>query len=159
MSHNIEARTVHEVVLADIQKHAQQALTDREAMVTDIAERLNLQMSVDKEQQKKELRQCKQRVSEIENLYAKLYEDMTRELITEKRFQMLSARYDSEQLSSIEQFTEQISGYAGITELNFKIINQLIEKILVSEPVEIDGQKIQRLTIHYQFIGALETLE
>ena len=178
-SHTIEARTVHEVVLADIQKHAGQALTDRKAMVTEIAERLNLQMSADREQQKKELRQCKQRVSEIENLYAKLYEDLTRELITEKRFQMLSARYDSEQeeltakikeleksaiadkeqLSSIEQFAEQISGYAGITELNFKIINQLIEKILVSEPVEVDGQKIQRLTIHYKFIGALETLE
>ena len=169
-SHTIEARTVHEVVLADIQKHAGQALTDRKAMVTEIA---------DKEQQKKELRQCKQRVSEIENLYAKLYEDLTRELLTEKRFQMLSARYDSEQeeltakikeleksaiadkeqLSSIEQFAEQISGYAGITELNFKIINQLIEKILVSEPVEVDGQKIQRLTIHYKFIGALETFE
>ena len=145
------------------------------AMVTEIAERLNLQMSADREQQKKELRQCKQRVSEIENLY----EDLTRELITEKRFQMLSARFDSEQeeltakikeleksaivdkeqLSSIEHFAEQISGYAGITELNFKIINQLIEKILVSEPVEIDGQKIQRLTIHYKFIGALDTLE
>ncbi len=178
-SHTIEARTVHEVVLADIQKHAGQALADRKAMVTEIAERLNLQMSADKEQQKKELRQCKQRVSEIENLYAKLYEDLTRELLTEKRFQMLSARFDSEQeeltakikeleksaiadkeqLSSIEQFAEQISGYAGITELNYKIINQLIEKILVSEPVEVDGQKIQRLTIHYKFIGALETLE
>ncbi len=34
-----------------------------------------------------------------------------------------SAIEDSEQLSSIEQFAEQISGYAGITELNFKIIN------------------------------------
>ena len=178
-AHTIEARTVHEVVLADIQKHAGQALTDRKAMVMEIAERLNLQLSADREQQKKELRQCKQRVSEIENLYAKLYEDLTRELITEKRFQMLSARYDSEQeeltakikeleksavadkeqLSSIEHFAEQISGYAGIAELNFKIINQLIEKILVSEPVEIDGQKIQRLTIHYKFIGALETLE
>ena len=44
-------------------------------------------------------------------------------------------------------------------ETGFKIINQLIEKILVSEPVEVDGQKIQRLTIHYKFIGALETLE
>ncbi len=178
-SHNIEARTVHEVVLTDIQKHAGQALTDRKTMVTEIAERLNLQLSADREQQKKELRQCKQRVSEIENLYAKLYEDLTKELLTEKRFQMLSARYDSEQeeltakikeleksaiadkeqLSSIEQFAEQISDYAGITKLNFKIINQLIEKILVSEPVEVDGQKIQRLTIHYKFIGALETLE
>ena len=178
-SHNIEARTLHEVVLADIQNHAQQALTDRKAMVTELAERLNIQLSADKEQQKKEVRKYKQRVSEIENLYAKLYEDMTRKLITEKRFQMLSARYDSEQeelsekirefeknatadreqLSSIEQFAEQISGYAGITELNFKIINQLIDKILISEPVEVDGQKIQRLTIHYKFIGALETLE
>lgn len=52
---------VHEVVLADIQKHAGQALTDRKATVTEIA--------------------------------------------------------------------EQISGYAGITELNFKIINQLLEKL------------------------------
>jgi len=83
-SHTIEARTVHEVVLADIQKHAGQALTDRKTMVTDIAGRLNLQLSADREQQKKELRQCKQRVSEIENLYAKLYEDLTRELLTEK---------------------------------------------------------------------------
>lgn len=96
-AHNIEARTVHEVVLADIQRHAGQALADRKAMVTEIAERLNVQLSADREQQKKELRQYKQRVSEIENLYAKLYEDMTRKLITEKRFQMLSARYDSEQ--------------------------------------------------------------
>ena len=96
-SHNIEARTVHEVVLADIQKHAGQALTDRKAMVTEIAERLNLQLSADKEQQKKELEK--------------------------------SAIADKEQLSSIEQFAEQISDYAGITKLNFKIINQLIEKI------------------------------
>ena len=45
----------------------------------------------------KELRQCKQRITKIESLYAKLYEDMIRELITEKHFQMLLARYDSEQ--------------------------------------------------------------
>ena len=61
--------------------------------------------------------------------------------------------------SSIKQFTEQISGYAEITELNFKIINQLIEKNLVSELVKTDGQKTQRLTIRYKFIGVLEPLE
>ena len=178
-AHNIEARTVQEVVLADIQKHARQAITDREAMVTEIANRQNIQRAADREQQKKELRQCKQRITEIENLYAKLYEDMTRELITEKRFQMLSARYDSEQeelsarvkeleksatadkeqLSSIKHFAEHISDFAGITELDYRIVNQLIDKILISEPVEIDGEKIQRLTIHYRFVGALETLE
>ena len=122
-AHTIEARTVHEVVLADIQKHAGQALADRKAMVTEIAERLNLQMSADREQQKKELRQCKQRVSEIENLYAKLYEDLTRELLTEKRFQMLSARYDSEQ----EELTAKIKE---------------LEKSAIAD--KVDGQKTQR---------------
>ena len=46
--------------------------------------------------------------------------------------QVMSA--DKEQLSSIEHFAEQISGYAGITELNFKIIHQLIEKFLFLNP-------------------------
>jgi DNA invertase Pin-like site-specific DNA recombinase len=178
-SHNIEARMLYETVLADIQKHARHALKNRKQMVKDISEQLNIQLSADREQQKKELRKCRNRVSEIEDMYTKLYEDMTRGLITEKRFQMMSARYDSEQeelsakikeleksaiadneqLHSIEEFAEQISGYAGIKELNFKILNQLIDKILISQPVEINGEKIQRLTIHYKFVGAVETLE
>ncbi len=89
----------------------------------------------------------------INEMYAKNTSRKIKSALHARRMQ------GKEQLSSIEQFAEQISGYAGITELNFKIINQLIEKILVSEPVEIDGQKTQRLTIHYKFIGALETLE
>lgn len=92
-------------------------------------------------------------------MLAARYDSEQEELTAKIKELEKSAIADKEQLSSIEQFAEQISGYAGITELNFKIINQLIEKILVSEPVEIDGQKTQRLTIHYKFIGALETLE
>ena len=93
-------------------------------MVTEIAERLNLQMSADREQQKKELRQCKQRVSEIENLYAKLYEDLTRELLTEKRFQMLSARYDSEQeeLTARIKVRMQAASAIRLAELHFRLI-------------------------------------
>ena len=109
-SHTIEARTVHEVVLADIQKHAGQALTDRKAMVTEIAERLNLQMSADREQQKKELRQCKQRVSEIENLYAKLYEDYSSGKLSELERQH---KAKSAVVTNAEQFTESLAQCAG----------------------------------------------
>ncbi len=66
---------------------------------------------------------------------------------------------DKEQLSSTKHFAQHISDFAGITELDYRIVNKLIDKILISEPVEIDGEKIQRLTIHYRFVGALETLE
>lgn len=82
-----------------------------------------------------------------------------RHCVGTEKMETVFKRIAEEQLSSIEQFAEQISGYAGITELNFKIINQHIEKNLVSEPIEIDRQKIQRLTIYYKFIGSLENLE
>ncbi len=84
-SHTIEARTVRKVVLADIQKHAGQALADRKAMVTEKRFQM-LSARFDSEQ---------------EELTAKIKE-------LEK-----SAIADKEQLSSIEQFAEQISGYSS----------------------------------------------
>ena len=48
---------------------------------------------------------------------------------------------------------------AGITELTYKIIHQLIDKILVFEAEEIGGEKVQRIQIYYKFIGALDTIE
>lgn len=52
-------------------------------------------------------------------------------------------------LSSIEQFAEQISVYAGITKLNFKIINQLIEKFFLYNT----GSKLflTKFPVHRQF--------
>ena len=152
-SHNIEARTVHEVVLADIQKHAGQALTDRKAMVTEIAERLNLQLSADKEQQKKELRQCKQRVSEIENLYAKLYEDYSSGKLSELERQH---KAKSAVVTNAEQFTESLAQCAGMKKLTATVLNALIEKIEVHNPVMVNGVKEQKLTVYYKFVGQID---
>ena len=152
-SHTIEARTVHEVVLADIQKHAGQALADRKAMVTEIAERLNLQLSADKEQQKKELRQCKQRVSEIENLYAKLYEDYSSGKLSELERQH---KAKSAVVTNAEQFTESLAQCAGMKKLTATVLNALIEKIEVHNPVMVNGVKEQKLTVYYKFVGQID---
>ena len=66
---------------------------------------------------------------------------------------------DREQLARVQRFIDEVSDYAGITELSYKIIHQLIDKILVFEAEEIDGEKVQKIQIYYKFIGALDTIE
>ncbi len=128
-------------------------MSNREALVKKIANQMHLRVSSDRAQHKRDLKQCKARIAEIEDLYAKLYEDVSKGLLPEKRFQMLADRYDKEQaeltekieqyeregraehdqLDKIQDFIDEVSKYAGITELNYKILHQLIDKILVSK--------------------------
>ena len=89
-SHNLEARVLHEAVLADIQAHAKAAVGNRDALVRKIADQMHLRVSSDRAQHKRELKQCKARIAEIEDLYAKLYEDVSKGLLPEKRFQMFN---------------------------------------------------------------------
>ena len=58
---------------------------------------MHLRVSSDRAQHKRDLKQCKARIAEIEDLYAKLYENVSKGLLPEKRFQMLADRYDKEQ--------------------------------------------------------------
>ena len=44
-AHNLEARMLHEAVLADIQRHAELAVTDREELVRHIAKSLDIKLS------------------------------------------------------------------------------------------------------------------
>ena len=110
---------------------------------------------------------------------AKLYEDVSKGLLPEKRFQMLADRYDKEQaeltekieqyeregraehdqLDKIQDFIDEVSKYAGITELNYKILHQLIDKILVSRAEKVDGEYVQKIQIFYRFIGPLDAIE
>ena len=111
--------------------------------------------------------------------HAKLYEDVSKGLLPEKRFQMLADRYDKEQaeltekieqyeregraehdqLDKIQDFIDEVSKYAGITELNYKILHQLIDKILVSKAEKVDGEYVQKIQIFYRFIGPLDAIE
>lgn len=178
-AHTLEARMLHEAVLADIQRHAELAVTDREEMVRNIAKSLDIKLSEGKEKHKRAIKQCKARINEIDDLYAQLYEDLSKGLIPERRFKMMTDRLDKEQeellekieqyeseknsgkeqLANIQDFIDEVSEYAGITELNFKMLHQLIDKILIFSAEEIDGEKVQKIQIHYKFIGALGMIE
>ncbi|MPN53368.1 hypothetical protein SDC9_201032 [bioreactor metagenome] len=49
-----------------------------------------------------------------------------------------------------------IKQYADTIELDAVMLNELIEKITISEPEIIDGERIQTVSIFYKFVGCIE---
>ena len=126
----------------------------------------------------KEKRKLTKRMAELDKLFSALYEDKVMERITERNYDLMSAKYEKEQLeiderlrvvddeliakckneTCIVDFLSLIRNYQGVTELTATIINALIDKITVSERIKnADGQLEQIITIHYKFIGSLDS--
>lgn len=95
-------------------------------------------------------------------------------IVTERNFEMMSGKYQKEQLEiearlkevtetlsdsyektqGVRDFLSLIRNYQGIKELDATIINALIDKILVSEREKLtDGMVRQEIKIYYKFIG------
>lgn len=120
------------------------------------------------------------RLSELDRILNKLYEDLALEKLTEERYQVMSKRYEEEQAvlkerrnqltelithaesayENVDTFIPIIQKYTDITELNTHILNELIQKIVVYEKTDNpDGSKSQRVDIHYKFIVYVEMKE
>ena len=94
-------------------------------------------------------------------------------MISEQRFIKLTAAMDQEQEenqrrlqellrmlqqsdaqeSEVRTFIREIRQYATIQELDETVLNRLISRILVGEVKKVDGQKVQKVRIVYNFVG------
>ena len=172
-AHSIEARDLFNAVLIDINRFADMAVSDEKA-VRAIEKRLTETDQSRAKALEKEQRKLNKRLAELDRLFSSLYEDKVMERITERNFEMMSGKYQKEQLEiearlkevtetlndsyeksqGVRDFLSLIRNYQGIKELDATIINALIDKILVSEREKLtDGTVRQEIKIYYKFIG------
>ena len=110
---------------------------------------------------RKSWRNWRKSSSNTDRQFIKLYEDFTKQLVSEQQFRMLSTHFEQEKKETTEEIeklkttadnlkdstckAEQLANEmvecAEIKELTTAIVNRLIEKIEVSEPQTIDGEK------------------
>ncbi|MBQ9606683.1 MAG: hypothetical protein IJV16_05845 [Lachnospiraceae bacterium] len=95
--HWIEARDLYEGVLADIRKHAKAALKDDAKMTENLLKQLGADRKKQSKIITKELKEKRSRLSEVDRLFQKLYEDKVKGHISERNFQMMSRKYEEEQ--------------------------------------------------------------
>ncbi len=124
-----------------------------------------------------ELRKAEKRKTTVDSLFVKMYEDWSAGRITESNFNLLSERYQAEQVEldakitalktamesekqsaeDAEKWVKLIRQYSEITELDAPLLNTLIEKILIHEGVKgPDGVREQEVEIFYRFIGKID---
>jgi hypothetical protein len=122
-----------------------------------------------------ELRRANTRLSELDKLFARLYEDSVSEKISERNYTAMSKRYEQEQLeldgrivdirlqlneaketsSNAANFVHLIKDYAGIETLSASLLNTLIDRITATEVTIVDGERVQTIKIYYKFIGCI----
>ena len=172
-AHTIEARDLFHAVLADINRFADMAVNNERA-VRAIERKLTETDRSRARALEKEQRKLNKRLAELDRLFSSLYEDKVMERITERNFDMMSEKYQKEQLEvetrlkevsetlsdsyeksqGVRDFLSLIRNYQGIKELDAAVVNALIDKILVSERETLaDGTVQQEIKIYYKFIG------
>ena len=129
----------------------------------------------DMKRKRREVEQAKKRITELDRIFKRIYEDNINGIISHERFLKLSAEYETEQKELTEKVkTEQqevdtyeqnkmdfdsfaaiIRKYVGITELTPMIVNEFIKKIIVHAPEKIDGKRYQKVDIVFNFVGEI----
>jgi hypothetical protein len=175
--HYIRYDTLYDYVLARIQYWTAQAEQDDSKLLERLMNAGDKERNASKKKRAAELRKAEKRKAEVDGLFAKMYEDWSSGRITEYNFNMLTAKYQSEQselaekidslkveLASVQQteadatkWVELIRQYSHPTELTAPLLNTLIEKIVVHEAVKSpDGCREQEIEIFYRFIGKID---
>ena len=129
----------------------------------------------DMKRKRREVEQARKRITELDRIFKRIYEDDVNGTISHERFLKLSTEYEAEQKELTEKVkTEQqevdtyeqnkmdfdsfaaiIRKYVGITELTPTIVNESIKKIVVHAPEKIDGKRFQKVDIVFNFVGEL----
>ena len=74
------------------------------------------------------------------------------------RIKELQTELESEKSKAVtsDMFMASVRKYTRARKLTPRMLNELIEKIEVHQSEKIDGKTVQKLTIHYNCIGAIE---
>ena len=172
-AHYIREKVVAQLVLEGLQRLLWYVQVYEERFAQEQMERFGLQEKRELTAKRRELDKAKQRVSEIDQLIQKSYEDMSKGLLSEERFATLTVSLEAEQkqlkatipemeasleattdkAADLQKFIERARQVTRLTELTPEIVHEFIEKIVVSKPDKVNGKRHQRVDIHYNTIG------
>ena len=128
-------------------------------------------------QKRRELAQAERRISDLDVLFQRIYEDNISGKLSDERFSKLSKSYEDEQRTltekakalhaeldkeqaqavNVAQFIALVKKYSEIDTLTPAILNEFIERINVHAPDKSSGHRTQQIDIVYNFIGILPT--
>ena len=175
--HYIRTVVLRQLVLGELNKLLETVHANEGEFVNAAMEYASTAQSQEVKKARKMLTQSEKRISELDKLFTRLYEDNVSRKISDERFAQMSANYDGEQrqlkqtvselkdfIEATEQKTADVSNfiqlvrkYTYINVLTPEIMHELVEKIVVHAPDKSSGHREQRVEIYFRFNVASAT--
>ena len=175
-SHQIRNVVVEQLLLQNLQRVTAFARGHEDEFLQLITNNFEKELNKELRDCRKEFDQAKARISKLDTIIQRLYEDNVEGKISDERFMKMSTTYESEQkelnarVTALRDFIDQakekslnaehflslVRKYTDIKELDAEIIREFVEKIIVFKAEKIDGHRVQRIQIIYNCIGAVE---
>ena len=172
-SHSITTKALETLVLETIKRTCDYAVENEAEFrekVCSISEEQQGELSVRLE---KRLAQKQKRVSEINRLIKKLYEDNISGKLNDKRFNTMLSDYESElealeedierdnaelegmcaKKTDVDVFMELVKKHMAFDELTPAILNEFVDKIMVYKAVGSGANRMQDVDIYLNYIG------
>ena len=164
------------MVLNHIRETSHFVLEHEDEFIRFVSEKATAVQQKESGRLKKDHELAKKRVTELDKLMMKLYEDKVAGGVPDEMFKRLSSAYLTEQaeltqvievlekkLSAIDtqktntkQFIRLVKKYADLEELTPTILTEFIEKILVYQAEKIGGRKVQNVEIYFRGVGCID---
>ena len=173
--HYIREQVLREQVLRCIQATLTHVSLFQEDFQQELLEQDAESRKMELAQKRKTLSEAQKRMDDLDMLIQRIYEDNVLGKLPDARFLKLSSEYEREQqeltrltdalareieaeagqMVDMDRFFALAEKYANIAELTAPIVNELIEKIVVHNPVIIDGKKHVTLGIFFTYVGRI----
>ena len=175
-SHTIRTEVIRQTVLEAIKAASALVRLDEAEFVRKLREASVIQREEAAKSHKQKIAQGQRRVSELNSLIKRIYEDNIAGKLSDKNFEMLSKEYEAEQgeleqsitrLQSeldafnadsdrTEKFIDIVKHHTNFSELTTPMIAEYVEKVVVHEADKSSGERIQKLDVYLNFIGKFE---
>jgi len=172
-AHSIKTKVVEKLLLETIRKTCDFAIENEQEFREQVCKLSTDKISDEEGKLKKWIAKNEKRVSEINRLIKKLYEDNISGKLNDKRFNIMLEDYEKE-LSELEQLIERDTTiiehldskktnvdsflalarkYTELTELTPAMVNEFVDRILVHKAEGIGANRQQTIEIYLNYIG------
>jgi hypothetical protein len=174
-AHYIRTVILEKIVLGEIRSVSAYAQEYEDEFIKRIMEQDMARTKKELTAKKKELDKSTCRISELDGLFKRLYEDNVSGRLSDERFEKLSADYEAEQkqlteravvleaelaeqgekAANVGKFLAVVRKYTDIQELTPTLLREFVDKIIIHEPDRSSGKREQQVDIYFNFIGEL----
>ena len=175
-AHYIREVVLYDLVLEQIQRMLKYLKDFEDDFVKSLMDKSAKEKKSDISKKRKQIEVNQRRIDELDAIFKRIYEDNFNGKISDERFAKLSTDYELEQqnlisetesleaelakseetVNGVEQFLEIVHQYTKIKELSARVVNDLIDKIVIHAPDKSSGHRVQQVDIYYTAIGVID---